>query len=359
MAYVAVSGGEAAILASMDLTGLSRRGEPYFDPGLIEGHLKLLLDRVMSEAGLYGPSIAAAALKQCEGSPEEAVFLLRAYRSTLTREYYSRPLSLDNMRVLRRVSAVFKDIPGGQWLGPTYDYTHRLIQEDAPGARSLEKWLGEDVDPGGPAIFPRVVDILREQGLMRASPDPEGDYFDITKRPLLFPCPRSARLQALARGEAGFIIAMAYSFLRGHTVFHPNVGELRCGYVELLIDYPPERRDTWYAGEILLTEVDCFLPREAAGQSPEREKELRVAAGYGISFGRNETKAIAMSILDCTLDMPGDAPCHDSEFVLLSGDTLEMNGFVSHLKLPHYVTFQSKLDRVREGMRREERRPAP
>jgi alpha-D-ribose 1-methylphosphonate 5-triphosphate synthase subunit PhnI len=69
--------------------------------------------------------------------------------------------------------------------------------------------------------------------------------------------------------------------------------------------------------------------------------------GYGAAFGRNETKAIAISILDQTLERGGDAPTADEEFVLMHGDSLEMNGFIAHLKLPHYVTFQSKLDRVR------------
>ena len=47
-----------------------------------------------------------------------------------------------------------------------------------------------------------------------------------------------------------------------------------------------------------------------------------------------------------------DSPTSDMEFVLLHGDCLEMNGFISHLKLPHYVTFQSKLDSLRKRKRR-------
>jgi alpha-D-ribose 1-methylphosphonate 5-triphosphate synthase subunit PhnI len=159
-------------------------------------------------------------------------------------------------------------------------------------------------------------------------------------------------LQTLARGETGFVVSMAYSFLRGHTVFHPNVGELRCGYVELLIDYQDKDDSLWYVGEILLTEVDAFIPKSVAS-ADRKGNILQVAVGYGLTFGRCETKAIAMSILDCTLDMPGNAPCHNAEFVLLSGDTIEMNGFVAHLKLPHYVTFQSKMDRVRESLKSE------
>jgi alpha-D-ribose 1-methylphosphonate 5-triphosphate synthase subunit PhnI len=146
---------------------------------------------------------------------------------------------------------------------------------------------------------------------------------------------------------------MAYSFLRGHTVFHPNVGELRCGYVELLVHYQGREGSLWYVGEILLTEVDAFIPKTVKTNGLDPSSLLQIAVGYGVAFGRCETKAIAMSILDCTLDMPGNAPCHDPEFVLLCSDTIEMNGFVAHLKLPHYVTFQSKLDRVRESLKNE------
>jgi alpha-D-ribose 1-methylphosphonate 5-triphosphate synthase subunit PhnI len=35
------------------------------------------------------------------------------------------------------------------------------------------------------------------------------------------------------------------------------------------------------------------------------------------------------------------------EFVLSHSDSLEASGFVQHLKLPHYVDFQSELELVR------------
>jgi len=72
-----------------------------------------------------------------------------------------------------------------------------------------------------------------------------------------------------------------------------------------------------------------------------------IGVGYGCVMGRNDTKAIAMSVLDHALTLSIDSPTSDMEFVLLHGDCLEMNGFISHLKLPHYVTFQSKLDSLR------------
>ena len=62
----------------------------------------------------------------------------------------------------------------------------------------------------------------------------------------------------------------------------------------------------------------------------------------------NVRKAIAMAILDLALSIPGnEGPAADEEFVLQHCDALESSGFVEHLKLPHYVTFQSQLDRLR------------
>ena len=81
----------------------------------------------MAEGSLYDRELAALAVKQAQGDLIEAAFLLRAYRTTLPRFAHSRPVDTAAMLVRRRISAVFKDLPGGQVLGPTYDYTHRLL----------------------------------------------------------------------------------------------------------------------------------------------------------------------------------------------------------------------------------------
>lgn len=101
MAYVAVSGGQEAIEESIRLLHCMR-GSTFkeLEVEAIEKKLGLLVDRVMSESGLYAPAYAALALKQAEGSIEEAVFLLRAYRSTLSRNYYTLPASGTEMRAL-------------------------------------------------------------------------------------------------------------------------------------------------------------------------------------------------------------------------------------------------------------------
>ena len=73
--------------------------------------------------------------------------------------------------------------------------------------------------------------------------------------------------------------------------------------------------------------------------------------GYGACFGHNEVKAISMAILDRALQngmKNGPAhPSEDPEFVLLHIDGIESMGFCTHYKMPHYVTFQSDLDRLR------------
>lgn len=347
MAYVAVSGGEEAIEESIKLLQFYRSGtEKDIELEAIEKKLSLLIDKVMSEAGLYSPTYAALALKQCEGSTEEAVFLLRAYRSTLKRNFYTNVTDTKNMRVVRRISAAFKDIPGGQMLGATYDYTHRLMnfrikEEDAPAIYKKMQEIIVAQEPVEVESYGRVSDELKTEGLLDVHEKNDAAPFDVTENLLEFPADRSAVLQTLTRADTGFISGLAYSVLRGFGQVHPTVGELRSGYVELEIPYMNSEEESIYIGEVFITEVESF-------NQAEDKDQLKLASGYGVVFGRNENKAIAMSVLDRELEKGGDYPPQDQEFVLMHGDCLEMNGFISHLKLPHYVTFQSKLDAVRK-----------
>ena len=350
MAYVAVSGGSEAIEESIKLLDFYRSGtDRDVELAAIEHKLGLLVDRVMSEAGLYAKSYAALALKQCEGSVEEAVFLLRAYRSTLTRNYYTNVVNTGEMRVVRRISAAFKDIAGGQILGATYDYTHRLIQFDLAreNAAALKQEMEQALQAEAPEAVqpcPRVSDTLRTEGLIDAYATDDTPPHDVTMHMLEYPAARSARLQTLTRADTGFLSGLAYSALRGFGQLHPTVGELRTGYVELTVPYLLDNAEEIHIGEVLLTEVECF-------NQAEDNNQLKLAVGYGAVFGRNENKAIAMAVIDHNLDLGGPHPAQNEEFVLTHGDSLELNGFLSHLKLPHYVTFQSKLDAVRKTRR--------
>ena len=347
MAYVAVSGGREAIEESIKLLDYYKSGtDKDIEIEAIENKLSLLVDRVMGEAGLYSKTYAALALKQCEGSMEEAVFLLRAYRSTLTRNYYTIAVNTGEMRVVRRISAAFKDVIGGQMLGATYDYTHRLINFDMDKESPIEQRQGmrNKLDAQSPEEIipcPRVSDQLKKEGLIDSWSQNDQIPHDVTVNMLEFPASRSARLQTLARADTGFISGLAYSALRGFGQVHPTVGELRSGYVELFVPYLGDENQSIYIGEILITEVECF-------NTADDKDQLKLAVGYGAVFGRSETKAISMAVIDRELDNKGPYPTQNEEFVLMHGDSLEMNGFISHLKLPHYVTFQSKLDAVRK-----------
>lgn len=356
MAYVAVKGGTEAIEQSLKLLEMFRESDTDLSVQAIMDNMSLLIDKIISEAGFYSREYAALALKQCEGSVEEAVFLLRAYRSTLQRNYYSNPVDTGKMRLIRRISAAFKDIPGGQILGPTYDYSHRLLDFDLMDEglhknKSMipDNALDEDYEDEGAddIVCGRVSDLLRAEHVMEGVEENDNTPpFDVTSNLLTFPAPRSARLQTFARSDAGFLGGIAYSSMRGYGAVHPTVSELRCGYADVCIPYPLNEDEEICIGDILLTEVEALVPSHT--ETDEEFDKMTLSGGYGLIFGRNENKAIAMSIADASLETVGPTPSQDEEFVLTHGDCLEMSGFISHLKLPHYVTFQSKLDRVRD-----------
>ncbi|MBT2582235.1 carbon-phosphorus lyase complex subunit PhnI [Planococcus sp. ISL-109] len=361
MGYVPVKGGTRAIEASTQRLKYERlKDEEIVEIKTILSSMRGMIDQVMSEASLYSPELAALAIKQATGSMEEAVFLMRAHRSTLPRQYYSQTVEAETMFVERRISASFKDIPGGQLLGATYDYTHRLLDfdllEEQPN--SVQSWLAEykkqfkNVETAQELVyFPKVVDYLRQEGLFETHEKNNAVPNDVTKKSLQFPSSRSARLQILTRGQTGAVTSLGYASLRGYGQVHPTVGEVRVGRIPIYLEYPnaveQDSDDEFYIGEIRVTEVESFVPVKVKNDNNEDELDFEI--GYGACYGQNETKAIAMSILDqCLEHTDVDFPTHDEEFVLLHIDSVESTGFISHLKMPHYVTFQSKLDSIRQ-----------
>lgn len=360
MGYVAIKGGTEAIEESIKRLKYERLKEKkVIDVDDIKGGFRGLIDQVMSESSLYSKELASIAIKQAEGNMEEAVFLLRAYRSTLPRKHYTKVTKTENMFVERRISASFKDIPGGQILGASYDYTHRLIDFDLTDETLKEaiKWVDdyekEEIKESDTDLkkLPKVVDYLRKENLIQTYENNDKEPIDVTKKSIEFPTERSERLQILTRGQTGAVTSLGYAALRAYGALHPTVGELRIGNVPLYIDNPLDEsfkdEDSFYIGDIKITEVESFIPKEI--EKEKGEKEIEFDIGYGVCYGQNETKAIAMSILDNCLETGDEKyPTHDEEFVLLHIDSVESTGFISHLKLPHYVTFQSKLDSVRK-----------
>ncbi|ARB83612.1 MULTISPECIES: carbon-phosphorus lyase complex subunit PhnI [Yersinia] len=346
--YVAVKGGEKAIAAAHQLLEQQRRGDtqiPAIDCEQIEQQLGLAVDRVMTEGGIYDRELAALAIKQASGDLVEAIFLLRAYRTTLPRLAVSQPLATEHMRLERRISAIYKDLPGGQVLGPTYDYTHRLLDftllaaGDTPQAPKRGEALPDDLLQNNCA---HVFDLLAQEQLALTEQDDGTQPEDITRNPPVYPCNRSARLQQLARGDEGFLLALSYSTQRGYGRTHPFAAEIRTGHLSVSIQ-PEELGFAIDIGEILLSEcemVNGFV-------SPESEPP-HFTRGYGLVFGRGERKAMSMALMDRALqsrehDENVTSPAQDEEFVLSHADNVEAAGFVSHLKLPHYVDFQAEL----------------
>jgi alpha-D-ribose 1-methylphosphonate 5-triphosphate synthase subunit PhnI len=382
--YVAVKGGERAIDNAHRLLAAARRGDPAVPELTLEQiseQLALAVDRVMAEGSLYDRELAALAVKQARGDLVEAIFLVRAYRTTLPRFGASEPVDTGAMEIRRRISAAFKDLPGGQVLGPTFDYTHRLLDtklaevSPSPSPHSstvivresgrssnpdvsngteaevfagCPAFAGHDESESHTATMPRVTDILGRDGLIEPCPpgDPDAPVGDLTRAPLTFPADRDLRLQNLARGDEGFLLALGYSTQRGYGRTHPFAGEIRLGEVE--VEFMAD--EVGFAvplGRITVTE--CQMINQFRGSATEPPQFTR---GYGLTFGHGERKAMAMALVDRALrarDLGEErkAPAQDEEFVLSHSDNVQATGFVEHLKLPHYVDFQSELVLIR------------
>ncbi|MEX3933947.1 carbon-phosphorus lyase complex subunit PhnI [Paraburkholderia phymatum] len=350
--YVAVKGGERAIEASWRLLDKARRGDTQFaelSVAQIRSQLRLAVARVMTEGSVYDEELAALAIKQAAGDLVEAIFLLRAYRTTLPRFGYTQPVDTEDMHIERRISATFKDVPGGQMLGATYDYTQRLLDftllaegdgdAAAPAKRS---------ESASEEAMPRVVSLLDKEGLIEQERMSEGapEPGDLSREPLSFPASRATRLQNLARGDEGFLLAMGYATQRGYAHSHPFAGEIRFGTVAVEMELD-ELGEAVEIGEIDVTE--CQMINQFAGSS---QVPPTFTQGYGLAFGHSERKAMAMALVDRALraEELGEtlgSPTQDVEFMLSHSDNVEASGFVQHLKLPHYVDFQAELELVR------------
>jgi alpha-D-ribose 1-methylphosphonate 5-triphosphate synthase subunit PhnI len=190
--------------------------------------------------------------------------------------------------------------------------------------------------------------MLGRDGLIQGEAHGNDTPPDLTREPMELPASRALRLQAITRGDEGFILSMAYSTQRGYGRTHAFVGELRIGAVAVEMEIP-ELGFAVEIGEVELTE--CETVNQFKGSKTEPPQFTR---GYGLVFGQTERKAIAMSLVDRALrwkelgeDFTG-APAQDEEFVLMHSDNIQATGFLEHIKLPHYVDFQAELEMIRK-----------
>ncbi|MER6525859.1 carbon-phosphorus lyase complex subunit PhnI [Streptomyces sp. NPDC001508] len=370
--------------ASAPPSASSSEGPAWLELDQLTERLDLAVDRAMGEGGLWAPELAARAVRQAEGDPVEAAHLLRAHRAALPRLAMSEPVHTSELRVVRRISSAFRNPPGGQVLGRTLDYAGRLLDllpEDEGRARLAGEspapadaghthhghhhrhthdhphdhahHHGPDLDPGRgpgpdhpePAAAERtpghVLSTFREMGL--AAPLPEHpddpDPYDITRHPARPGAPRSAWLQTMARADTGSLLHLWY--VNDWAPDHEVPGELRHGTLPVRVTHPHTGRPVAVA-EVRVSEVESFFNLPRAGELPDR-----LNVGYGICFGHNERKAIAMAGLDMLLvhyDAAEATALHHD--VLLTLDGLDSTGYLHHLKLPHHVEYRSVLERA-------------
>ena len=344
MGYSGTRGGLQAILAA---EGLVRRARdhapaPWAATAQITARFRLAVDRIMGEAGLYHEDTAADAFRQAEGDTLEAAHLVRAHRSTLPRLAGSEPVDPDEMVVLRRIVPAHRTPNGPQLLGRTTDYTGRLLERPA-GPPPLRNGSVPDAPPRTreqrhPERFSallRELDLLAEH---RCRQDPEP--FDVTRRPARPPAPRSAVLASMARAETGALVSLWYRSVLGPDgdIHEVTLGEVRHGRLPVRVRHPHTGAPVTI-GTIRATETEAIEDLDGAD-----EDRTRFDVGYGLCFGHNERKAIAMANLDIACRRFGrDGPLE--QLLLLTTDGLDSGGFLEHLKLPHYVTFRSMVER--------------
>lgn len=354
MSYVAIKGGTEAIRSSKRFfKNEIHKADEIDDNLLIEG-LRFSCDKVMSEGALYTEKLAAQAMRKSGGDLLESAFYVRAHRSTCQRIGKVYEINTEDLRIIRRISSAFKDIPGGQILGPSCDYVIRLFSS-FQHEEEKETLYTSDRDSLN-IHTPSALTPLRDNNQLATLKNIEQEPFDITRSFPLPPYPRSALMQVMARGETGSMLAFAYTSMRGFGDVHPTIGDLRIGYAELDFKHP------FTGGKVKIGEIRITACETVGHFSTDpQDGKLKLAVGFGFCFGYNETKAISMSILDLAMhhkgySVGGHKIAANPEIVIHHVDAIESMGFTNHFKLPHYVTFQADLhvfNRAKENNERE------
>jgi alpha-D-ribose 1-methylphosphonate 5-triphosphate synthase subunit PhnI len=348
MAYVATRGGERAIEQSERLFREVMGAIDATRVAEIRAAMPYLIDRVVGEASLYDEDLAALALAQTGGELYEAVLLLRAWRTTQPRLGVAAPVEQSDLFTHRRISAAFKDIPGGQVLGPTLDYSHRVLETDVLAGTPFYPPKVDPADTPAPAYQPSVSAWQAANDLVDL-PEPDttkGEAIpDVTREPLLFPSKRAHTLQSLARAETGSVLALGYAAMRGYGQAHPTVNELRLAEAEVMVMHPSGT--VFSAGRVKVSQAEVVSKQ---GET--------LGLGFAATFGWNEVKCIAAATLDLNAKGAPKGSATEEEFFLYHTEGVEASGFCIHFKLPHYVTFQSSLDAMRDAKAQKLKEPA-
>lgn len=304
----------------------------------------MLEEQICAEAGLWEPAAARRALDQSHGDPAHAVSMLRVWAAT---QPHLEALTVQPTDVVltRRLSSAYPQIPGGQWLGfapelttRQLDWAPRVDTGTGPLAGSDQSPSGEQVPPGADA--PRRADTLRVrdliQGVPTVEPAADGAGDDPARAVLVPPYNRSNRLAVLTRGETGALVALAAMILgrRQEAV----LVELTVALATVRIPHPRSGIPVAIA-ELPITEVEVVLDADVDGGPG-------LALGWGATLGAVERRAIALALLDAAMLADGDLAeplMLDEQTIIAATDGPATNGFVEHLRLPHYAGFTAYL----------------
>lgn len=328
--YATLHASEAVVAAARGLA------EEAHEAGTADG-LRALVDQVCAEAGTYAPDAARRAIAQSGGDVARGVTLVRVWAATLP-VIQTLPLRPQDLRVQRRVSAAFAEVPGGQWLGPAPQFASRLLAwpDDGRVADTDAGLVDENGHRDGVAprrsSCPRVADLLEGLSIREAPVETEGP--DPAERPIALPASRGTRLAALARGETGALVS--YAGLAHSRQREEVLAEATLATAEIRIAHPRTGAPVRVA-EVPVSDAEVITDAEVDGRPG-------FALGYGASLGGLERRAIAAAIIDGGLQAGVGAL--DEAALLVSVDGPATSGFVEHLCLPHYASFASYLGRV-------------
>jgi alpha-D-ribose 1-methylphosphonate 5-triphosphate synthase subunit PhnI len=310
------------------------------------GQLPVLEDQVCAEAGLWAPDAARRAIVQAGGDVPRAVSFLKVWAATLP-HLESVPVNQSDIRVTRRISSAYQDIPGGQWLGYAPDLAPRILSwDDAPDdldeADVLEIGGSVDADAPSRAEVPRVRDLLDDLPLKT-----DLDAVDGADPAVGMPIPpfdRATRAGVLARGETASLVTLASLILgrRREAV----LAELTVNTVSVRVPHP-RTGEPCVVAELPVVEADTIIDAEVDGAPG-------FAVGWGVSMGSIERRAISLALIDGAIQADGELDESiplDEQTVVGATDGSSNNGFVEHLRLPHFASFASYVAQARNGKR--------
>lgn len=318
--------------------------------------LPALEEQVCAEAGVWAPDAARRALAQSGGDVPAAVALVRVWAAALA-HVAAVPVDPADVRLVRRLSAAYPDIPGGQWLGIAPELRSRLLDwdddaagtpagttagaEPMSGSRPGEGIAGDATaatDAPSRLETPRVRDLVTGVPMCAAAED--GGGADPARSALIAPYSRATRLGVLARAETAGLVTLASLVLA--TRREAVLAEVTAAVVQFRVPHP-RTGNACHVATVPIVEADAIIDADVDGQPG-------FAVGWGASLGSIERRAIALALLDGAAQAGADdAPALtlDEQTVVAATDGAATNGFVEHLRLPHYASFASYLSQAR------------